>query len=132
MADVIGIEVYGADELRRSIRAAQGNLSNLKALHSQIANQVLPFVLYATPRQSGALLGTIRAGATTKAAIIRAGSKAVPYAGVTHYGWPAAKMPFKSQAPHPWMLDAVHDSERFWSGTYFQGIQKIIDGIGNQ
>lgn len=131
MAEPVSIRVEGGEQLRRSIKAAQGDLTNLRALHREVADAVVPFVVYTTPRLDGALLGTIRAGATAKAAIIRAGSKAVPYAGVTHYGWPIAKIPRKTQPPHPWMLDAIHRSEPFWAGIFFTGIQKIIDEIGN-
>ena len=121
----VGITVEGADGLRRAIRHAEGDLKNLRALHRTVADEVLPFVRYATPRMTGGLFSSTRAGATAKAALIRAGSAKIPYAGVTHYGHPRT-----AQKALPWMIDAIHDSEKYWSGTYFTGIGKIISQNG--
>lgn len=39
------------------------------------------------PVEAGALRRSIRAGRGKTKAVVRAGTKAIPYAGVIHYGW---------------------------------------------
>ena len=39
--------------------------------------------------QPGALKASVRAGASSRAGVVRAGKKLVPYAGPIHYGWPS-------------------------------------------
>ena len=61
-----------------------------KAGDASAARVALPAVRSRTPvGRTGRLAGSVRAGATQKAGVIRAGSKAVRYAGVVNYGWPA-------------------------------------------
>ena len=41
------------------------------------------------PHKTGRLAGSIRAGRGKTKAVVTAGRKSIPYAGVQHYGWPA-------------------------------------------
>lgn len=129
----IAVQVEGASTLRRTLRNAAGDLENLKALHKQVAAEVLPFALAMTPKDSGALVSTGRSSGTANAAYIRFGNRRAPYAAPTHYGYPGGfrdvirrKHP---QQPHPWLVDAVHDSEKFWIETYWSGLTEIIERI---
>lgn len=133
MSAFIAIRVEGARTLRSSLRNAAGDLEDLKALHTKVAAEVLPFALAMTPNDSGALVSTGRSSGTANTAFIRFGNRRVPYAGPTHYGVPTAfrdaiRRPHE-QEPHPWLVDAVHDSERFWIETYWDGLNQIIDKI---
>ncbi|WP_394938823.1 hypothetical protein [Psychromicrobium sp. YIM B11713] len=126
----IGIKVEGARELRASLKEAAGDLEDLKALHKKIAAEALPFALFSTPNETGALVSTGRSSGTATAAYIRFGNLRTPYAGAIHWGTPAG---FHSRIgklwdvkPQPWLVNAVHDSEPFWAPQYFEGINKIL------
>lgn len=115
------------------MRRAEMNLDDLKKIHKEVADAVLPFAIYNAPKLSGALLSTIRASGTNSAAYIRVGNKRAPYGGFQEYGYPAgfhdSRGQARSYAPHPWLRDAVHDSEKFWAHIYFEGIDNILDKI---
>lgn len=130
---IIGVSVEGARTLRSSLKNAAGDLNDLKALHKKVAAEVLPFALAMTPKDDGDLVSSGRSSGTATTAYLRFGNKRTPYAGATHYGFPTT---FRdrinrshNQKPHPWLLDAVHDSEPFWIEIYWDGINEIINNI---
>ena len=82
--------VVGQKRFVSTMRRAGADMKELKEVNRQAAGIALPAVQARTPRgKTGKLARTVRAGATQKAGVIRAGRKAVPYAGVINYGWPA-------------------------------------------
>lgn len=131
--EYIAVRVEGARTLRSSLKNAAGDLEDLKSLHKKVAAEVLPFALAMTPSDSGQLLSTGRSSGTANSAFIRFGNKRAPYAGPVHYGYPTsfrdAIRRTHPQDQHPWLIDAVHDSEQFWIETYWDGLNKIIDSI---
>ena len=83
---------------------------------------------------AGALKATIRAAGTKTAGIIRAGRKAVPYAGAIHWGWPRDRAAAKALNPRvrggtitaqPFLSDGATSSEGQWLPYYI----KTVDGI---
>lgn len=129
MADVAAggnaaIQLKGASELARGLKRAGDDLKDLKDVNRQAAGIVSAAGRSDAPKRSGRLARSIRAGATQKAGVVRAGSKSVPYAGVIHYGWP--KRHIKAQ---PWLAAAAKRTEPEWTGLYEQAVQKIIDRI---
>lgn len=118
-------EVEGADQLRRTMRKAGVDMTELKSTHRSVAETVTQAAKPAAPRgRTGRLAQSIRPGATQKAAIIRAGKKAVPYAGPIHWGWP--KRGIKAQ---PWLAETAETTEPAWSDEYRAAIEKIIEKI---
>ena len=80
--------VVGQKRFVSTMRRAGADMKELKEVNRQAAGIALPAVQARTPRgKTGKLARTVRAGATQKAGVIRAGRKAVPYAGVINYGW---------------------------------------------
>ena len=68
-----------------------------------------------------ALAGSIRAGRGKTKSVIRAGKARVPYAGVTHYGWPARNI-----APHPFLTDALQQEASEIYDQLDRGLMAIL------
>ncbi|AWY04760.1 hypothetical protein PQC61_gp14 [Gordonia phage Emperor] len=123
MADA-QVRVEGARELRRSMRQAEIDLTEMKETHARVASLVAGRGRSAAPVASGRLAGTVRAGATRTAAVVRAGRKSVPYAGPIHWGWPA-----RGITANPWLAGAAAESEPAWLALYTDAVDQIIDRI---
>lgn len=127
MADFVGVKVEGAKRLRSTLKKAGLDMKDLTKLNKEAANIVVPVAKALAPvgdPKNGHIKTTIRAGATQKAGIIRAGSKRLPYGGVQHWGWPARNITAK-----PWISEAAKSSESQWVQNYFDGLMEVIDSI---
>ena len=82
------IQLKGASELARGLKKAGADMKDLRQVNKEAAQIVVPEAKSLAPHKSGKLAASVRAGATQKAGVVRAGSKRVPYAGVINYGWP--------------------------------------------
>ncbi len=88
MADK-ALMVVGQKRFVQTMRKAGADMDDLKEVNREAAQIALPAVRNLAPRgKTGRLAGSLRVGATKRAGVIRAGRKAVPYAGPTNYGWP--------------------------------------------
>lgn len=136
MAEFVGVKVEGAARLRKTLRAAGADMKDLSRLNKEAANIVLPVAKGMTPTgnpSGGNIASTVRAGATQKAGIIRAGNARMPYAGVIHFGTPNGYrnvtgrfVPIQTQ---PWISQAAKDTEPQWVDNYFEGLMKVINKI---
>lgn len=97
-----GIEVHGARELRRALRTLPKEYRReLATIHKKAVKPVVDTAKVLAPRRSGRLAGSIRALGSQTMGQVAVGKKAVPYAGVIHYGWPErniAAQPFLEEA----------------------------------
>ena len=124
MAKAARLEVTGGRELRKTLKAATGDLKDMRAANLKAAQVVLPRALALVPRRSGALARTIRAGATARAAVIRAGSARVPYANVQEWGWARHNIPSQ-----PYLTPAARETEPAWTAVYRAQVQTILDKV---
>lgn len=115
------VEVRGARELRSSLRKAGKDLTEMKAAHAAVASVVARVAAARAPKRSGRLSATTRAAGTTTAAVVRAGFKSVPYAGLIHWGWPARNI--KAQ---PFLSDAATGSEGAWLPIYEGAVEEAL------
>ncbi len=115
------VKVIGAARLRRTLRAAGDDLSDLKAVHQQVGGIVAERARALVPRRSGALGASIRASRGATAAIVRAGSGSVPYAGPIHWGWPARNI-----AAQPFLSDGATSTESRWMNVYEAAIAAAL------
>jgi len=82
--------VVGQRRFVQTMRKAGADMDELKEVNREAAEIALPAVRNLAPRgKTGRLAGSLRVGATKRAGVIRAGRKAVPYAGPINYGWAA-------------------------------------------
>lgn len=124
MAQAGRLQVEGGPQLRRTLKAAGDDLKDLKSAHMDVAAAVVPRARALAPKASGALSSSIRPGATARAAIIRAGSKRVAYAGVQEWGW--GRRNISSQ---PFLSPAARETESTWVGIYHQRVDEILSRV---
>lgn len=132
-------------QLRRALKEAGDDLSDLKDLHKRVATIAASAAKPLTPasdRSTGRLKASIRAAGTKTAAVIRAGSKRVPYANAIHWGrrvWPSVQ-----SAPHPprkrvnafirpslFLTDGAKSTEPTWVAIYEEEVKKQVEKIGD-
>lgn len=82
------VELVGAVELRAAL-ARLGDQADDPKVAQRAAELVADAARDRVPVKSGDLLGTIHVEPALPAAVVVAGSPAIPYAGVQEYGWPA-------------------------------------------
>lgn len=82
------IRVDGLRETLRDLQRLGVSADDLKDAFGEIAEDVADESGRRVIRRTGTLAGTIRPGRSKNKAIVRAGSAAVPYAGVINYARP--------------------------------------------
>lgn len=124
MADK-ALYVVGQKRFVQTMRKAGADMQELKEVNRRAADIAKPEAAARAPRgKTGRLAGSIRAGATQKAGIIRAGRKTVPYAGPINYGWPARNI-----RPRTFVNDAVASTESQWAKEYETFVKKTMNQI---
>lgn len=117
--------VVGQKRFVQTMRKAGADMKELKDVNRQAADIALPSVRSLAPRgKTGRLVSSVRAGATQKAGVIRAGRKSVPYAGVINYGWPARRI-----KPRLFVNNGVASTEGAWQRLYKQFIDRTMSQV---
>lgn len=99
----VSTEVEGVDEVRRALRKFEGGTADLKAAHAEAAKDVADTAKTIAPTgETQKLVGSIRSSGQAGQGVVRAGKKAVPYAGPIHFGWAAHGI-----APNPFLYEAA-------------------------
>lgn len=129
------IQVIGAKQLRKSLKAAGEDLTDLKAAHRQAAEIAAKASAALTPvGRTGQLRRSVRASGTTTAGIIRAGKKSVPYANAIHWGrkWWPNKQTSQHLAPfwgRPFLSNGAQNSEGQWLPIYERTVEGAIERV---
>lgn len=129
------VEVIGAKQLRKTLKAAGEDLADLKDAHKQAADIAARASAALAPvGKTGRLKASVRGSGTKTAGIIRAGRKAVPYAPAIHWGrkWWPNKATAKNLAPfwgRPFISDGAQSSEGKWLPIYERTVEGAIDRI---
>lgn len=118
------VHVEGLTELRRTLREAGIDVSQLKDANRAAANVVVGPARIAAPKLTGRLAASVRVGATQKAGIVRAGRASIPYAGAIHWGWPA-----RGIAAQPFLSDTARATEPEWLREYTEHVDDVLDQI---
>jgi hypothetical protein len=114
------IQVIGLTRTLKELKdfGDKGTLDAIKKANLEAANQLVKAALPLVPRQSGALVGTVKAVNSVRYAAVRAGSPKVPYAGPIHWGWavvgathkgkltPSSPRRFRNIKPQPFFAKA--------------------------
>ena len=119
------IEVDGARELRKRLKAIEGGIADLKSAHAAAANIVEKRAVQIVPRRSGTLSGSLRSSGQASGAVVRAGRVSVPYAGPIHFGWP-----LRNIKPQPFLYNALDDRRSQVTDAYESAVDKIIKSNG--
>jgi hypothetical protein len=118
------VEVVGAKELRKTLKAAGDDLADLKNAHQAVGNMVVGVARGLAPTRTGALAGSIRASRLAGGVSLKAGSGSIPYAGAIHWGWPARNI-----KANPFIMNAALTTEEQWTALYEEELNKILDKI---
>jgi hypothetical protein len=118
------VRVEGASRLRATLRAAGGDLGDLKDANARAASMVAQWAAVTAPRRTGALGASVRAARQVGRARVVAGSTSVPYAGPINYGWPA-----RNVKPQPFINNAAVQTQPAWLPVYLDDIQKVCDTV---
>lgn len=124
------IEVEGARELRRQLKAMMEGIDGLKRVHKDIGELVGEEAARLVPVRTGRLRDTIRAAGQASGVVVRAGYAVVPYAGPIHFGWPTRPNAAKGWrggpiAPQPFLYDAA-DNRR---DEVIEAYEKHVNGL---
>lgn len=124
-----GLEIEGGRNLRRTLKQAGVDLKDLKAIHREVGGVVAGQAAGWAPRVSGRLAASVRAGATQRAAVIRAGNNrksatGVPYAHPIHWGWPR-----RGIRANPFLSYSAQATESTWVGIYFDYVEDTLDDV---
>lgn len=118
------VQIDGARELRRTLRAAGDDLTDLKAANLAAATIAAGTARSLAPVRSGALAADIRPAGTKTAGIIRAGRKRIPYAGVQHFGWPARHI-----QPRLYLTRGAQSTESTWVPLYERALDQALEKV---
>ena len=120
----ISVSVEGLSRLRATLAEAGAQLDDLKAAHAAAAQFVADTAAARAPVRTGALANSIRSSGTKRAGVIRAGNKAVPYAGPIHWGWPSRNI-----KANRFMTDAAATTEAAWVELFYQHITAALEAV---
>lgn len=118
------VEVRGVKELRKTMKQAGEDLSDLKDVNQAVGNLVVGIAQGMAPSVSGALAGSIRASRAAGGVSVKAGSAGIPYAGPIHWGWPRRNI-----KESLFLTNAAAQTEEQWVALYWEGVDKIIDRV---
>lgn len=121
----MSIALVGGRKLRQTLKAAGVDVHKLTGANKEAATIAAGATKSTVPRRSGDLARTIRAGATTRAGVVRVGNnKTVPYANPIEWGWPRRGI----TASH-FAANAAKRSEPVWTDVYTRRVHDILDTI---
>lgn len=83
------MRIEGFNKTVRALDRAGAETQDMKDLMHSLGSLVVKTARPLTPHKTGRLAGSIRSGRGKTKAVVTAGRKSIPYAGVQHYGWPA-------------------------------------------
>jgi hypothetical protein len=115
-------QVDGARQLRRDLKRAGREVTDLKAVHRDVAELVIAAA--DVPVRTGQLRRALKPVGTAASALVRGGARAVPYGNPIHWGWAR-----RGIAPNPFLLDAADRRRGEIEDRYLTGLDKIIDKI---
>lgn len=118
------VRIEGGARLRRTLRAAGDDLSDLKAAHTAAAATAASGARGLVPTRTGRLAGSIRSSGTNSAGIVRAGRASIPYAGPIHWGWPARRI-----AAQPFLSDGATNTEPAWLPVYTAALDAALSKV---
>lgn len=132
MADVIDLggpetrlRVTGLRTTFRALQEAGASAEDLKDLMAVLGGIIVQDATPRARRDSGAMAGTIRAGRGKTKAVVRAGGRRVPYAGVQHYGWPD-----RGIEPNTFLTDAIRSQRGAVLAALDDGISDLLKDAG--
>jgi phage gpG-like protein len=128
------IRVTGARELRRQLKAFEGDLSDLRAVHQAAADRVLARAVRDAPHRTGRLAASLTAKGNNASAVVRSAGRKAPYAAPVHWGWPTRPNKGKRWrggriAANPFLYEAVVRFQAAIAADYLTAVDKLMGKI---
>lgn len=123
MAERVGIEIVGSRRLVASLKDAARDIEDFKNPARAAASIAGATARGIAPVRTGALRGSIRAGASKKVGIVRAGA-GLRYARPIHWGSPARGIPAR-----PFLSQGAQASEAIWVRGYEEHVNNTIKKV---
>lgn len=115
----IGIQVEGAREVRKALKAVGAGTRNMTAVHRAIAQGLVPAIVARTRKgRTGDLAGSYRVRASAAKAAI---GSALVYAPVQEFGWPRHNI-----TPSNALVGTVEDSRSSILADYTAAVADVI------
>ena len=121
------VQVTGARELRRAMKNMGHDLSDLTALHRDLAELVASDARNRAPKRTGKLAASVKGRATRTRATVLAGGPMIPYAGPIHFGWPARNI-----EPQPFLYDALDARKREVVNRYEDRVGDLVKKLDRE
>jgi hypothetical protein len=125
-----GFKIDGNRELRAKMRRAEEDVTQLKDLHQEIADDIAAVSKQKVPVRSGRLKNSIKPKAYASLARVEAGNRSkarrtgVPYAGPIHFGWAS-----RGIRPQPFMYEALDLRREAVIDRYEAEIKALVNRI---
>ena len=116
------LEIKGIRATSRALKKSGADMQQMNKLMHAIGMIVVENARPRAPHNTGRLAATIRAGRGRTKAVVSAGKKRVPYAGVIHYGWPK-----RGIAAQPFLTTAIDSQSNRIYTEFLAGLGKILD-----
>lgn len=116
------IEITGLKEAQKALRSlSKESRDNMKQTHRQAGQIIVDAAAPLVPRQSGALLASIKSAPVQRQGRVRIGSAAVLYAGPIHFGYPARNI-----QPNPFIYEVLDGKRGEVLRLYLERINQLI------
>jgi hypothetical protein len=128
------IRVTGARELRKTLKAFEGDLTQLREVHQAAADRVLSRALRDAPVRTGRLKASLRAKGNNASAVVRSAGRQAPYAAPVHWGWPSRPNKGKGWRggvihANPFLYEAVVGFQAEIARDYLAAVDRLMGKI---
>lgn len=129
------VRLRGTRQLRRNLRKAGYDMTDVKDAHKEAADSVARRGAQKAPvgdsDKAGALRRSIRGSGSQTRSVIRGGNRrrgaaAVPYAPPIHWGWPKRNI-----KANPFLSEAAQETEPQWLNAFYKRMNEIVDKAGD-
>lgn len=116
------IEITGLKEAQKALRTlSKESRDKMKETHRKAGQIIVEAATPLVPRETGALLASIKSAPLQRQGRVRLGSAALPYAGPIHFGWPARNI-----KPNPFIYEVLDGRRAEVSRLYEDRINQLI------
>jgi hypothetical protein len=115
------ISIQGVQEVKDTLKKLGRDLESNTELNKELSTTLSQKASALAPKLTGALASSVVGNPSAEKAQIRAGSPAVPYAGVIEYGWPQRNI-----TAQPYLRPAVNNNMGYIIEKYNSSIQEAI------
>ncbi len=128
------IQLEGGRKLRKAFKDVGDDMSDMKALHRSLADDVAGTAKAKVPKRSGRLARSIRGSGTKTKSEVKAGNNrksgpsSVPYAGRIHFGDPGSRTRGRIR-PQPFLYDALDERQQDVLDRYNDEVRTIIKRV---